>query len=335
MSKPSVLFPCRIDLDYPIQSIHREVGKELSSHYRFIGYATNEFDEEIASTFYRLYTISTDSSRFKKAAMFTQGYLRHGDVIHTGFSGPKTHPLLIQSAKARGAKIIHTHHTVTPNHLDQQRWLSNNADVVTAVSPFIASWVTNSLGTTDIEVIPNGVDLALYTSEAASTVEKQILFVGRLSERKHPEIVVKIAQEIPGYRFYIRGEGPLEEELKESAPKNVNFLNRMSKQKLAEKYAESAVTLCPFESEGFGLVVVESMAAGTPVLGLNDGNLSRLVSPQSGELCKSLNVDEWVTTLTQMADSHESYDPRSRAEQYSWESVAQEYHKAYQKCLTG
>jgi len=154
-----------------------------------------------------------------------------------------------------------------------------------------------------------------------------------LVDRKHPELIIELAKRRTDLKFAIRGNGPLKEKLEHRVPANVEFLDHLSKTALIKEYSRASVTICPYENEGFGMVVIEAMASGTPVVGLDSGSLSSLITSKSGELCSTLDVNEWSQTFVQVRDSINQYDPRARSQDFTWDHVAQEYKTVYRNVL--
>jgi glycosyltransferase involved in cell wall biosynthesis len=309
------------------------VGKNIRGKYEFAGLDGMIINNSKDITFTTI-PINSAWPRYKRGVSVLKLYLSNYDIIHTGASGYKTHPLLLRLGEIRGATHIHTHHTTTPGGYEQQRWLATNAETVTAVSPFVANWAQDEFGLSDVTVIPNGVDRHQFRPDLATTDHDHVLFVGRLVDTKHPELIIEIAKRRTDLKFAICGNGPLKDELESDSPPNVEFLGHLSKSALVEEYARASVMLCPYENEGFGMVVIESMSSGTPVVGLDSGNLSSLIKKdQNGCLCDSLNMEEWLTALEYVQMNREPFDPRESTQQYSWDIVASFYEAAYNELV--
>jgi glycosyltransferase involved in cell wall biosynthesis len=319
--------PVRFNSPGPIQTIQREVRNRLQNEFHFSGFTGEEFDDDCSLT--TSYPIDAEWSRFSMGVQLVRLYLSDYGILHTGASGIKTHPFLVQLAKIRGAKHVHTHHTTTPKDYEQQKWLANHAGTVTTVSPFVARWAQDEFGVSVDSVIPNGVDLEQFSPGKANTEQDLVLFVGRLINRKNPVLVIELAEIHSDVTFAIRGNGSLQSKLEKRAPSNVRFIERLPIDELAELYSRASVALCPYEKEGFGMVVLESMAAGTPVIGLDSGNLSDLITKNSGVLCSSLDISKWNQALLNVRDSNREFDPRSRATEFPWDSTATGYRDLY------
>lgn len=117
--------------------------------------------------------------------------------------------------------------------------------------------------------------------------KNSVLFVGRLIETKGVNIVLQLAKKIKSLNFYILGNGPLKETVIKEAQSNENlqFLGRVENTKLNIYYAAADLTLVPsLVDEGFGFVVMESLACGTPVVASERGGLQESVNTKTGIL---------------------------------------------------
>lgn len=130
--------------------------------------------------------------------------------------------------------------------------------------------------TRSIKVIPNGVDGRIFQPaipenrrflrEQFALKNKQpvLLFVGRFVEKKGLEVVRRMAAQMPAYRFWMAGDGPIQPE-KWLLP-NIHVFRGRSGPTLAELYQAADLLIIPSYGEGFPLVIQEAMACGLPVL---------------------------------------------------------------------
>ncbi|MFB6186295.1 MAG: glycosyltransferase family 4 protein, partial [Halobacteriaceae archaeon] len=238
-----ILHPLRIDSEAPIQTIHRQITNGLQEEeFESVALSSDDQDSCGADSITTV-PINHEWSTYRKGVQLLHLYSSNPDLVHTGASGIKSHPLLIFMASVCGAKHIHTHHTVTPSNYGKQRWLAEHADAVTAVSQFVANWARDEFDISNVEVIPNGVNLERFHPDVAQRESERILYVGRFADRKHPEIVIELAKRNSEFNFIIRGNGPLQENLKQKAPSNVTFLDRLSEKELSRQFAQAAIVL--------------------------------------------------------------------------------------------
>lgn len=327
-----ILCPVRLNSPGPMQTIHRQVAKKLEE-YEFCGLNGVSIDNT-TDVSYNTLPVDLTKPRYIRGFTLLKLYLSDYDIIHTGASGYKTHPLLLRLADIRDATHIHTHHATTPKNYEQQYWLANHAECVTAVSQFVADWAKDEFNLSGITITPNGVDRDRFRPDIATTNEDYVLFVGRLVDQKHPELIIRLAKRRTDLKFAIGGDGPLREKLERQAPANVEFLGHLSKTALIEEYSRASVAMCPYENEGFGMVVIEAMSCGTPVIGLDSGNLSSIIkNDRNGTLCEALDIEEWIAALEYVQTNREHFEPRESTKRYSWDIVASSYETVYNKLI--
>ncbi|NIB99459.1 glycosyltransferase [Halobacterium sp. R2-5] len=132
-------------------------------------------------------------------------------------------------------------------------------------------------------VIPPPVDVEQFSSDT-ERVESQLVMVGRLEDRKRPRVAVNAMQELPDCTLKLVGDGPLREEIERTAPSNVDILGYVDDQTLRSTIEESAAGVFLAEREDFGITPIEYMAAGTPVVGVDEPNTNNQVDEDTGVL---------------------------------------------------
>lgn len=158
-----------------------------------------------------------------------------------------------------------------------EKRLLNSCDKVTCPSKVIRERLL-SKGVKDVVVLSNGVDLELFHEVDASGFRrrhkipegKTIGFCGRLGYEKHIEDLINVADWFDG-EILIAGKGPAEEHYRRLAKhrRNVHFLGFLKREELREFYSSLDVFIFPSTAETQGLVALESMACGRPVVGAN------------------------------------------------------------------
>lgn len=154
------------------------------------------------------------------------------------------------------------------------------------------------------EIIGNPIDFKKIQNlavEAHEYEESDIIFLGRLSPPKKPlfflEIVDDLQRELPDIRTFMIGDGELWEEVKKKVveigvSKNVKLMGFMEN---PYGYLKHTQVLCmPSEWEGFGLVAVEALSLGIPVVCSGVGGLKDIVNNECGMICggKETYVEE-------------------------------------------
>lgn len=137
------------------------------------------------------------------------------------------------------------------------------------------------------------VDQAIeyLTKEKKFKKQGYYLYVNRLALAKHPEIAVQAASDL-NLALKVVGEGGMLPKLKKIAGESVEFLGTVNDQKLAELYRGAKALIYPVEDEDFGIVPIEAMAWGTPVLAhYSGGPKETLETGKTGVFFNDLSVE--------------------------------------------
>lgn len=108
-----------------------------------------------------------------------------------------------------------------------------------------------------------------YDPEDAETGDAY-LYLGRLGAAKRVDDLLEAWQRIDA-PLIVAGDGPERDRLEAMAPDNVSFTGFVSESRKRELYARAKALLYPPMNEDFGMVPIEAMAAGTPVIGVREG----------------------------------------------------------------
>jgi len=121
--------------------------------------------------------------------------------------------------------------------------------------------------------------------------EEFYLYVGRLAASKHVDLVVKTCSQLKK-RLLVVGSGKGLEDLKNIAGPSVEFLGSVSDEKLHDLYARAKLLIYPAEDEDFGMIPVEAMAYGTPVIVHRSGGfLESVIEGKTGIFIDKLTED--------------------------------------------
>ncbi len=178
---------------------------------------------------------------------------------------------------------------------EQARHAAERSDLIIAVSEFTAAQVRDLLGVepSRVRVVPHGV---LPAAAPDLSRDRLILHVGAIQKRKNIARLVEAFEQVEaGWRLVLAGSlGYGGEEIlgriAESPRKaDIQVLGYVSRERLTELYARASVFAFPSLDEGFGMPVLEAMAAGVPVLTSNrpalaevSGEAALLVDPADG-----------------------------------------------------
>ena len=216
-----------------------------------------------------------------------------------------------------------------------------------AVSDLARRWQIEALGSDAVQ-IPNGVDVDAFASAAPlpgyPRPGRTVLFLGRFDEpRKGMEVLLgalpALVQSFPDVEILVVGRGD-EDDLREEAGDlagHVRFLGEVDDAEKAAALRSADVYCAPNTGgESFGIVLVEAMAAGTPVVAsdldafrrvLDDGEAGRLVPVEdSGGLADALIAVLGDDTLRARYVTAAS----AAVHQYDWSVVADEIMRVYE-----
>ncbi|MBI2144037.1 glycosyltransferase [Candidatus Woesearchaeota archaeon] len=233
-----------------------------------------------------------------------------------------------------------------------------SASAITANSTYTKSAV-GRMTRKPVSVIPMGVDLALFSSSSASAAaavrkkhglspgSRMILFVGRLAEKKGVKHLIdamrRIARAFPACRLVVVGDGPEKASLVRQSqqlglPESVVFAGSIPNRELPEFYRAADVFVLPSvvaksgDTEGLGVVLLEAIAAGCPVVASNVGGIPDIViDRKTGLLVEQKNPEKLamaVISLLRSASLRRRLAfaaKRHVSGSYSWGRVARKF----------
>lgn len=151
---------------------------------------------------------------------------------------------------------------------------SERVDKFIANSAFVSRRI-NKYYRREAAVIHPPVDISFYKKSSGHEKENYFLVVGRIIPYKRFDLVVE-AFNVLGFPLKIIGDGPEAGRLKKKARKNIQFLGWLSDEETRNYYGRAKAFIFPQE-EDFGIVLLESMASGTPVIAYRGGGALEVV----------------------------------------------------------
>jgi glycosyltransferase involved in cell wall biosynthesis len=224
-----------------------------------------------------------------------------------------------------------------------ERSVYTRADRIITLSSAFAEVVVKQYGVdgSRVRIVPGAVDLKRFSlplSKAAVRAEwgwpidrPVIVSVRRLVPRMGLENLIRaikiVRERVPEIQLYVAGKGPLAPKLQQliddlQLQKNVGLLGFVPEESLASVYQAADLSIVPTMAlEGFGLVAVESLAAGTPALVTPIGGLPEVVAGLSSSLvfgsCSVADIaDGIVAALSGTAPIPSSAECRTYAEDH-------------------
>jgi glycosyltransferase involved in cell wall biosynthesis len=225
-------------------------------------------------------------------------------------------------------KVLHTIHT--PVYTDLQWFIKQHSDMwVSAVSHFQARRLCQQ-NARQCRVIHNGINVSEFTFR--SQARKALLFIGRMESCKGPDVAVQTAQAL---KLPLLLAGPIidseffEHRIKPYLNHRIQYVGVVDHSQKNEVLGRAGCVVLPFRrEEPFGMVAIEAMACGTPVVSMADGALPEIVEPgRTGYLAN--NVDE-LTALTSKSLELDRENIRARVTaRFDISVVAEQYRDLY------
>lgn len=254
------------------------------------------------------------------------------DIIndHSWFGVP-----YLAKGKKQDIKICHTHH----GHIDwdPKRLPSDvkNLNLI-AISKFMSDLqIRRGFGS---RYVYNGIDLGKY-EYSDKPREERLLYVGRISTYKQPHTAIRVAQktgipiDIVGGSFVDSHEylDTIRKMCWDSDGLATLHLDVSNEVKIKFMQRAKALLVPSAMGEPFGLISVESMACGTPIIALRDGAIPEVVG-DAGYIC---DTEEEMIKCARYDRLTSPKKCRGRAEMFSRKNMAKNYLKLYQQVIDG
>jgi spore coat protein SA len=248
--------------------------------------------------------------------------------------------------RARFKVVLHMHNDHLRN-LNAQESAALRPDLTVFNSRFLEGLgrcLVPCIGPT--AVMYNGADEESFHPAAATVVPitPTILFVGRLVPEKGVHVLLEamrlLAQQgvrlqakiIGSVGFGGTGSSPYAEAVRRSCPENTEFIPHMAGDRLAEQFRSASIFCCPSTwEEPFGMVNVEAMASGLPVVASAVGGIPEIFTQGGGLLVRRNSAVELANALKSLVEN-EPERARLGAQAYSifqqrfrWSVLYQEY----------
>ncbi len=267
-------------------------------------------------------------------------------------------------AKTRNLPLVASYHTHLPKYLEHYgmgmlepllwellKAAHNQARLNLCTSTAMVGELSEK-GIQHTALWQRGVDTELFRPELASESMRRrlhgphddtgnlLLYIGRLSAEKQIERIRPVLDAMPQTRLALVGDGPHRQQLErvfEGTP--TTFVGYLAGEELAAAYASGDAFLFPSSTETLGLVLLEAMAAGCPVVGAARGGIPDIVSDgingclydpdDSGSLISAVN-----RLLGNAAERRQLRQAaRQEAERWGWAGATEQLRGYYREVL--
>lgn len=228
-------------------------------------------------------------------------------------------------------------------------------DAYVALTPVAKQYIEKRVGGVRVEVIPNGVDLDLFSPKGQKLTTDYflskyghtnlnlthpfILSTSRLVREKRLDLLIRAVSRLEKGTLIFVGNGEAKIKLSNLGNRLLKnravFIDTLSQEELAKLYRFCDVFSLPSRNEAFGNVLIEAMASGLPVVATNDEGFRWIVGDKGGILVDVTDTQAYAHALNKAYESNFGDGPQRQAQRFSWQVVAREYIKLIESILRG
>ena len=269
----------------------------------------------------------------------------------------------IYYAKKMNLPLVASYHTHLPQYLHHYglgalegllwellKAAHNKARLNLCTSTAMVKELVNH-GIERVDLWQRGVDTEMFQPHLASTQMRSrlsqgnpedplLLYVGRVSAEKQIDEIKPVLEAIPQARLAIVGDGPNREALEAHfAGTKTNFVGYLQGLELASAFASADAFVFPSRTETLGLVLLEAMAAGCPVVAARSGGIPDIVTDGvNGYLFEPDDPDGAITATKSLLEATAVREElrrnaRREAEQWGWAAATKQLQNYYRRVL--
>lgn len=203
----------------------------------------------------------------------------------------------------------------------------------------------NSKGYRNTHVVPVGLDFSKFRDRDnrdwrghlnIGADDQLILYVGSFEKRRNPLFIAELACHAkPSQHFVMVGDGPCRADLEkirnERNLTNLYLVGRLTQRELPDLYEQADIFILPSDYEIYGMVVIESLFFGTPVISTKTaGPVEIIENDLQGRIKNALDVNDWLAEITSYGSA--SIDVEGSAERtayvknrFDWVNISEKY----------
>ncbi len=262
-------------------------------------------------------------------------------------------------AKTLNVPLVASYHTHLPKYLEHYgigmlegvlwellKAMHNQAQLNLCTSTAMQEELTTH-GIENVAVWQRGVDTELFQPDLMSLDMRShlsqgnpdsplLLYVGRLSAEKEIDRIKPVLESIPNARLALVGDGPYRAELEQIyADTLTHFVGYLTGRDLASAFASADAFIFPSRTETLGLVLLEAMAAGCPVVAARSGGIPDIVDDGvNGYLFDPLDEYGAIAATQKLLSNPTELEilrknARQEAEKWGWSAATQQLQQFY------
>ena len=267
-------------------------------------------------------------------------------------------------ARTRGLPLVASYHTHLPKYLEHYgmgmlepllwellKTAHNQAQLNLCTSTAMVAELA-AKGIQHTALWQRGVDTELFRPSLRSKAMRArlhgehddtgnlLLYIGRLSAEKQIERIRPVLAALPQTRLALVGDGPYRQQLERLFEGTATtFVGYLAGEDLASAYASGDAFLFPSSTETLGLVLLEAMAAGCPVVGANRGGIPDIVSHgENGCLYDPDDPPSLIAAVNTLLGDQEArcalrVSAREEAERWNWAGATDQLKRYYQSVV--
>ena len=193
--------------------------------------------------------------------------------------------------------------------------------------------IWNGFGVDHFKLIPDATKAAVLAEHNLPPADGPLIsFVGKFTEFKGIDVLLRAAkiyeQRLGGALTVLAGDGQLWDEMHalrdELHLSGVHFLGHQSQDKVARIYNAADVSVVPSRSEAFGLVAVEALGCGTPVVATDEGGLPDFINDQVGALVPVDDAEALAAAIISEIEQNTKQTKGPHANRYAYQNFTWE-----------
>jgi glycosyltransferase involved in cell wall biosynthesis len=227
---------------------------------------------------------------------FAHGVRRRSDALHINYYHTPARSLWLPEIDNRASKTA-LHRAIAGSLRKLDLEASKRPDILFANSQTTADRILKFYGRKVSQIIYPPVNVSQYLKVERKSDGEGLLYWGRLIDYKRVDLAIEAAIAL-GQKLNIVGAGPLAKKLQQRGEghRNIRFWGRLSEEDLQKLIANSKSLVFP-GYEDFGIVPVEALAAGLPVIAFGEGGVVESVTDGMGVLFKEQTVESVVEAI--------------------------------------
>ena len=220
-------------------------------------------------------------------------------------------------------------------HILEKRWLRNYINVCVVTVSESTRKDLQDFGLKKVWVVPQGLSVRPLDSLPRKEETPTMIFVGRMKRAKLPHHAIKayraVSKRIPDAQLWMVGDGYLKESLKAQAPPGVRFFGKITDGEKFDLLKRAHLLVMPGLREGWGLVVTEANALGTPAVAYDVPGLRDSVKDNvTGLLVPFGDIERLSEKATRLLENEKLRGSLAKnalewSRQFSWDNTAREF----------